>query len=417
MTNTAQALDPEWKPQDEHGANTAKEGAPPSKLSLFAILVFALIFFFPLSNITFHLIKDRTLNGLALPEHFPTLSFQSFKDESFQKSFEAWAMKRNGIWGWLVAISNQISFSIFDQASNSYKVQVLKGEEYQLFQPMYLKSFNRIRTAKVSFLSNKVKVIKKLQDKLEQSGVKLIVLISTNAIAQYPELVPNEFVNPARLQKENSYEIMRPLLDDFHINYVDAHELLQNLKPQYPFRFFSPTGSHWNEVAACLVSDQVLAKFALLSNSQVPRLICNNYELKPTPQGADVDLLQIANLLFDRDFRISTPYLRNYQTIVPPSSQEKDTYRPKMLFVGTSFLFSVIDMLEKHNAATEFPLYFYFRQFRNRSEDHLQTLDTKHIDWQKSVLSKDVIVLEANMSNLGLIGFGFEKALLRYLKK
>jgi|GEM_PF-2718209 len=390
--------------------NSDSSEVAESKLQIIWITVFAIILCLPAINMQFHLVRDLQLNGLALPSRVPKLNWKSFVDESFQKRVESWVMKRNGLWGWLVGTNNQIHFSVFNQASSNYGSQVIKGLDGQLFQPMYLKSFNRTGEVPMDLLKEKVRLLKELQERLDERGIKLLVLISTNVISLYPDLVPPRYLNTKRLEKQNSYQVMRPMLDEAGIRYLDANEMLMGIKDNYPFRFFSRSGSHWNDVASCIVTDKLLERVQQLIGKDIARPNCSQYELQPEPQASDLDLLQVANLLFTKKFFEPTPY------VVSHTGDNAEKYKPKMLFIGTSFLFSVVNWIEKEQLASEYPLFFYFRQFRNNRADPFHTLNRERIRWKERVLSKDVIVLEINTNNIGLVGFGFATSALKQLR-
>lgn len=379
-------------------------------LSIACLTLLFLMLLIPAMQIAWRPLPAWPLDGLGAPDAPPAFSWQGVTKETFQKGFEQWFMKGNALWSWLVRINNQANFSLFNQVNGTYNAPIIVGREGHFLQPTYFNSFNRLKTPKRRQLEKRVRQLKKLQDLLAERGIPLIVLVSTHALELYPELVPADFTDPTRLSRRNSYEKMRPLLDEAGVNVFDAHQYLSGLKQSSPVRFFEPTGSHWNDVAACLVTQQLLQKLGSLIHKQLLTFACAPYEFRYPPASAERDLVAIANLLFPNATYRPAPYAPVDTTPQPGA------YRPKLLFVGTSFNFAIMDQLEKRQAAEDVNLYFYYRQLRNHSGKFLG-FDRFGINWEKSVFSNDAIVLESHTAGLGAVGYAFVSDALAQLQK
>jgi hypothetical protein len=373
-----------------------------AKMMLFVYVgIFVLLLLTPLIQLAFRPFPGRSVNGVAVPENFPTLRVKSFLKESFQKGAEDWFLKKNGLWGLLVRANNQLNYSLFGQVSTSYTTTILVGKDKHLFQPMYLPVYNRSKKVNPVKLETRAKKVKLLQDLLAARGVALVILVSTDLISLYPELVPAQYSDPTRLTRKNSYEIMRPLLDNYQINYVDGHEFLQDRKTTSPIEFFEPTGSHWNSVASCMVTNNLVEKMQQLTNKKLVRFACEPYSFCDPPREADLDLVQIANLLYP-----STIY-RPSPVVEPQPIASGAEYKPKLLFVGTSFVFSVIGHLKRNAVTEQNSYYFYYRKVQDPITGGFTDLPRDSINWEETVLANDVIVLEINQAGIGNVGFGF----------
>lgn len=374
------------------------------------VIIFSVLLALPLLQTIFRPFHEKPLYGIATPQHFPALNRTAFLSEKYQKAVEDWALKQNGFWPLLVRCANQIYFSVFRQISGDYGSSVQLGREGHLFQPMYLKSFNRSKELNIAKLERNARRLRELQDELAKRGVLQVMLISSNVLGLYPELLPESYTDSTRLSRQSSYQIMRPLLDRYGVNYFDAHEYLTGIKDQFPTRFFEKTGSHWNAIASCLVTNKLFEKIEAGIGKKLTHFPCEPFIYQYPPKSSDLDLLQIANLLLPSSAYTAAPYP------VDQSSTDESAYKPKGLFVGTSFLFSIIDRVDDHQAFTANPLYFYFRQVRKTPHENFRTLNKKRINWNE-VLSNDVIVLEINQASIGNIGFGFLGEALQELKK
>ena len=91
-----------------------------------------------------------------------------------------------------------------------------------------------------------------------------------------------------------------------------------------------------------------------------------------------------------------------------------DGYKPRVLLIGTSFLFDVQKQLERFNLTNEAKLLFYFKSIRSNSEAKLRGL--KKTSYTKDELQKyDLIVLETNQSKVSSMGNGFIRKALKDL--
>jgi len=131
-------------------------------------------------------------------------------------------------------------------------------------------------------------------------------------------------------------------------------------------------------------------------------------------EGSDLDLAQLTNLFTtkvfdDKEYYYPVTYVKN----------EPGAFQPKMIFVGGSFMRTILWYLDKHNFYKERDEYYYYSQIykypantsceiNKNQKDYLQQL-------RKELLKKDIIILEANEQVLGHVGFGFVEDALKSL--
>ena len=100
-----------------------------------------------------------------------------------------------------------------------------------------------------------------------------------------------------------------------------------------------------------------------------------------------------------------------------------EAYKPKVLFVGTSFLFQVMDILDLVKFYEKRQMYFYFRKNYSfalsksgKGAKSRTPIDRDSLDWEDAVFSNDVIVLEVNEGSIPILGHGFIEAAIEKLK-
>jgi len=363
-----------------------------------------------------NLIPQTKLHGIAFLGDFPTISKKGLLSEKYQKKTADYLQKNNGVWPWMVKASNQVFYQAFNQISANSSTSVACTKEGGLFQPMYLTSFNRTKPYSEKKLGNIPEKVKNLQDILAKRGVSLITLVSPNRIALYPEILPEGYVDRTRLGRQNSYDVLPERFNKLGVNIIDMFQFfLEHRNGAYgEGEVFPPTASHWNEVASCVAVNSIYSKLSALKSIKLPQIECDKFELKMPPTEADTDLLEIANLLFPARLLKPSPVViggtRNDGT---PESNIK---RPRILLIGTSFLFAIQKNLEKHKLAEKSPLFFYYRQTRDVSTKSFHNL-RKNFNWEKDILSYDAIVIESNQASIGKIGHGFVDHALKYFRQ
>ena len=221
---------------DQQGFETAAK--EPSVTSLFrrgilqafkalCLGLLFLLFCAPLYQYKFEPIPRKAIYATNFPSHRPPLfTWSTFINGEFQPRFNDWFLKRNGLYGYLVRLSNEFTYRVFQQFSVNYGTTILVGNEGQLFQPMYLSAFNKQDVPPENVFEQRARELKRLQERLRERGIATTLVLSTNLLEFYPELIPDSFIDPSRGSRKSKYEIMRPLLDKHELNYVDGHELL-----------------------------------------------------------------------------------------------------------------------------------------------------------------------------------------------
>lgn len=390
------------------------------KIKKVFLVIVAILLLLPSLQMILGVIPRTGLHGVAIPSKYPELGKKSFLSDNYQKRMTDYLMKGSTLWPWMVKINNQLFYSIFNQISAHQNGSIICANDGTFFQPMYLTAFNREKPFNESKLGGIPADVKRLQDIFKAKGIPLVVLVSPNRIALEPHLVPESRIDPTRLERVNSYDVLPARFKTLGVNYVDMYDyFLKQSKPGFidmkgenaKLPVFLPTASHWNEVGSCLAVNEVVKKINSVKNSNYPQLACDDYEIINPPPDADLDLLEIGNLLFPERVIIPGPVVKK------PISIDNNVKKPKILLVGTSFLFAIQKHLEKSALISEAPLLFYYRQQRASSSKKFHNVrKNKKAFWEEFLMGFDAIVLETNQASVGKIGHGFVKEALNYYR-
>lgn len=370
-------------------------------LSYVCAALFILSLWLPLAQMQIQFVKPMRLSNLRRPANPGAPSLAKIRSGEYQKSLALWFLRTHGFWGHLVRIENQVNYEWFRQPSSSYRAALRVASDGSLYQSLYLKDFNREILPNQQHIESRVLGIKRLQDLLAARGVGFLLVLSTNKISINPALVPWHYHAPQRLARPRTYDRMLPLLVNLGVNLLDTQQLLAERSVENPMRYFTPSGSHWNDVGACEVTAALSREASRILAKPLNEIVCERVTLRPTPRNTDFDLVQMANLWSADFFKRPTPYPQS-RTVEPP-----DAYRPRVLFVGTSFVWSILRFAERHKLYAQADFWYYYNRLRRYPGGHQRPLQRQRINWETDMLAKDLVVIEINVAAMENAGFEF----------
>jgi hypothetical protein len=364
------------------------------------IAVIASLMAVPLISSVFP-VPGTPLKGINTSYHLPKWSLAQFRQNKLQPRIEVWASRAQPLWSWSIKVMNQLVYSTTGEISLDYGTSVQGGNDGYLWQPMYLRSITRKQAPPRKKIVSTFKALKKAQDLLAQHRIPLVAVINPNLLALYPELLPTKYQSPSL--PESSYAIAQEAIARYQPAVINTYELLKAEAGRYPFRFFEPTGSHWNDIGSCIAARAVSIALADGWGEPPPSLHCESHHMELPPREPEMDLLEITNLLLPERLLRPAPYLNDH-----PQARFKEPKR--ILLVGTSFLFALEHQLLKHTIADSTQLLFYFRQQRRNGKGHFANFDKRSLT-KEELLSFDAVIVDANVAGPGIMGYGF----LRYM--
>ncbi len=351
-------------------------------------------------------IRDARLCGVVPPSRKPAFKAAGLLDGSYQSAFGEWVGGKTGFRGFFIKSENQLNYWLFREFPANYPTRVVRGRNGNLFEKMYLDTYNRLDSIEGHELEKKVRGMKRLQTLLAARGIAFLFFIAPIKTTVYPEDIPPRYVRKTRLDYPSNYERIKPLLEKHGVNHIDGVKLFLELRKKSPHPLFSKTGVHWNYYSSCLFAQDLISSTQRLLRRKIPEIKITGIMTARTPKFLDDDVLLVANLLF--------PQLLYDNYLYPEvSTAGADRYRPDVLFVGDSFLFPLIDHLLNNKIVSRCNLYYYFNtDYRYDEGGKTKGIDRERFDWEREVFKRDVVVAEVNEHWLGDIGFGFiEKAL------
>lgn len=391
--------------------NTTEKPRSLSWAQYGAMVLFIFFSTLALQQKVYHYLPSVNLHGINNHYNPPTLLLKNFLSEQLQPRVHDYLMKTSGFWQLAVKFNNFLCYWLFRETTGGVSNSVLVGKGGMLFQPMYLKTFNKEPRVPKRKLLNLVSQLQLLERELHKRNSRLLILIHPNVTSLYPEIVPPRFVSPLRDGRTTAYDFLMPELVSAGLPLVDAHRSLAEKEPGLGLRYFANTGSHLNQLGGCHVANLVIAQLKSQGLSYLTERQCEPFQLRD-PLSSERDLLDVLNILAPRLMFRPTPY-PTVPEAAALAAPPKDA--PEVLMIGTSFLFNLHEQLYRQHLFPRITHLFYFRSKRdNPLHPNFLKFDRSAIDWER-LLTNKVIILEDNQAAVGRLGMGFARAALKGL--
>ncbi len=358
-------------------------------------------------------IHDIRLAGVEVKEEFPKISVKSFWAGEFQTRLDKWISAKVGLRGALVRLDNQINFSFFNEISSKYESKIILGKDRWLYEKGYVASLNHRDEVPQTLLEGKVRSLKKLQALLESNEIHFLFLITPSKATIYPEYIEGKYIIPENSGKESNYEKLVPLLQKYGVQYLDGHQYLLALKKKGPYPVYPASGTHWSLYSSCYFTLELISTLESLTKQKMEKFQVDRIQITNKPISSDKDLASLANILFEKSL-FGKEY---YYPETSSSVSAENVFRPRMLFVGGSYLVALFYYLEKHQVYSERDYYYYYKQNMKYPAQTFSPIDRKNFDLKKELLGKDIVVVETNEIGLPDLGYGFVEDAIKALGK
>jgi len=314
-----------------------------------------------------------------------SLNGASWFSGEFQQSVNAAFSGSFGLRPQFVRLSNQLYFSFLHRSFMDNST-IIVGKEGQLYQSPYLLDYSFIRPENDKQMVGFVDLLERAHEKLTARGQMFIYLTSPSKAIWHSETLP-DFYQTNALPGLRRYEMLRPLLSEATIPFVDAARLtgFANNDPRDPP--FPRGGIHWSDTRAFGATQALVEKLNAVYHRNLPVPVAESVEYRTeNAKEVDADLSRLLFVLFP-----PVDYAHSVVHAVPGNGQPGN----KAVYVGSSFSEPVANYLRDCDVFDAVDYYFYYTIEKNR-----EPLDPSTIDWEGDILQADAIIVESNESAL-----------------
>ncbi len=391
-------------------------------LSMGFVLVLAL----PIIQAAVPLVRERPLTGAEKRLPRIRLSVMSWCDGTFAHAVDAWINTKIGFRPSLVRLSNQVQVTFGNDSSMYGRERIRVCKDGWLFANGYINSYAApSQTLADAHVAEFVAVLEDLQERLCGQGKAMVFVISPSKAETYPEFLPDRIVEQRkRYSGMSDLERLRKHLRESEVVCFDGPAYFRARRAADPdAQLYAKTGIHWTYHAAFEVWREILQ----LINREygtawpIPEQIAVEYD---APRGTDDDIARLLNLFYlpGKPNRIPYPVVDTHA--LPMES------RPRVLFAGTSFSRTLVDSmcLCESGQSCEY-LFYTSRQFSLPTIEkpvsagmrvqmkELRLDGFSSVDWEATLLDKQIVILEMLEINVHQFLYGFHHAALAAIQR
>lgn len=329
----------------------------------------------------------------------------SLWSEDWQHSVEKWWSRAVGFRGYAVRSDNQLSLWLFGELGSQNRKRVVVGSDHYLFERAYVTAYEQsTEPAPVGRIRALAERIKQTEEILRKAGKAFVLVVSpSKASVVADKLPPSVKLNGEPLQEYKSFTAE---LSAKGVTYFDARKWLVEHKNELGAPIFYRSGSHWSQDSCCRLYQQIEPILEKQLGRPLRQIRCDPVSTRPRPYGQDGDLLRLANIWND------SPYVEPYAYPQNPADPDSNRYAPRVIAVGSSFMWDPLTMLRRfHLVSSKSRLYYYFKTRAIDPNHKLGAIDPAAAGWRDEISASDAVIVEINERTLLAAGFGFFEAM------
>ena len=356
------------------------------KINFNKILFIATIVLFQIILIQsiWHPFDLRPLTGATYKTEFPQLTFESYKDNSFQRKMDKYSQENFGFREWALRFYNQYLWSFYHK-TNAHSV--IEGKNNYLYekefvtdhyQSLMYKHTDDTTVMKEIFETEALRLWK-VQELLKEHDIHIFVNMIPGKDVIYPEYLPENVYD--NRPNGYAYDYYKKRFDELGVNYIDNVTHFQNIKDKIDYPLFPRTGTHWSNIAATHAFDSIIRYMEILGNKNLLNVHLSEKYIDKN-RHPDDDLEQLTNLMLP--MKPNTNYYVDAM-VIPDSTAVK----PNLITIGDSYFWTISYNIPLKEIFEKYP-YWYYNSTIYFDKDNSSTKD---IDFAKELMSTDFIML------------------------
>lgn len=362
-----------------------------------------LVVAFPFLQHCFCIYESGKLNGAVTLAADTRISLRGWFDGSYQKQKNDYLNDNAGCRSDLVRLNNQVDFWVFNKLHAN---GVVAGKDYFLYEKMYIDEYNGIDFLGDSLVRVMMCKLKKVQDTLERQGKTFVFIYAPSKAWYFPDKFPRS-LDMKRVGDTTNYAAFRRLGDSLGLKQVDFNAWFMNMRDTSRHLLFSRVGTHWTVYGSLLASDSIIKYMERERNLHLPRLQWNTIERTEKSRKTDADIAEGLNLAVNfKKEQFSYP---QYDYV------KKEGEKPKAIYIGDSFLWTLIENKLMHNINDEWQVWYYFNVAWNEKSLSGQEPSREIVkyDWQNDLRQIDFLVTLFTPANFK--GFNYNASFVEQL--
>jgi len=372
---------------------------PTYDIILFAILM--VLSFLPLLQQHLLHIPLKPLHGVTIEEKRPDFNLESYRSGDYAKQEETYLSQHFGFREPVIRLYNQYLWSCYRK---TYAHDVLAGKRGWLYNPESVSDYygtellrwqHSPEAARQRF-DREVKYMNWVREVLKENGIELLAFIAPEKSFLYPEYLPEREYDTTTFNA-SSYFLRK--FEETGFPCIDMNGYFELMKDTVSYPLIPQTGAHW-VFPAVYAADSLFRYMGELKGIELPKLHIGALHENDN-HGADNDLEQLLNLSLP--IRKRNGYSPTAEVTVENSPT---SVKPKVLFVGNSFMWGIVNHIPLSEVFDEVEFWYYFST-AYFGEGLKQTCPVSDYNLGEKLLHFDYVVWfsTGNQMNKGTMGF------------
>lgn len=326
---------------------------PKYDIVLFTILM--VLLFLPMLQAHVLHIPLKPLNGVTIETEKPNFELESYRSGDYTKQKEAYVGEHFGFREPVIRLYNQY---LWDFYKKTYAHDVVAGKRGWLYTPESVSDYYgtellhwqpSVKEAKNNF-DREIRYMNRVRAILKENDVELLAFIAPEKSFLYPEYLPECEHDTTTF---NTCDYFLEKFEETDFPCIDMTGWFQQMKDTVSYPLIPQTGGHW-VFPAVYAADSLFRFMGDLKGIVLPKLKIGELH-ESDNHGADNDLEQLLNL--------SLP-IRKRQGYSPTAEvrveREPNSVKPKVLFVGNSFMWGITNQVPMREVFDEVEFWYYF---------------------------------------------------------
>lgn len=322
-------------------------------LVLFSILM--VLLFLPLLQAHVLHIPLKPLNGVTVETEQPKFDLVSYRSGDYAKQEEAYVGEHFGFREPVIRLYNQYLWSCYRK---TYAQDVVAGKQGWLYTPESVSDYygNELLRWQPSpeealqHFDREIRYMNRVRTILKENDVELLAFIAPEKSFLYPEHLPE------REHNTNTFNASEYFLEKFKetgFPCIDMTGWFRQMKDTVNYPLIPQTGAHW-VFPAVYAADSLFRFMGDLKGIELPHLKLGELH-EGDNHSADNDLEKLLNL---------TLPIRKRQGYSPTAEVTAEggpnSVKPKVLFIGNSFMWGIVNQVPMRDVFDEVEFWYYF---------------------------------------------------------
>ena len=349
----------------------------------------------------------KPLKGVFEPTLKPDLTFDNYKSNTYQANIEKYVSEHFGMREPVIRIYNQYVWSAYNK---TYCHFIVPGKDGYLYYALAVNEHYGTELPKhypsnekaMADVDKELRMMNKLRYVLKDYGIEFLAFIAPDKPEVYPEYLPRRDADTTTIHLADYFSRR---MEETGFPYINMTDWFVSMRDTVSFPLFPKTDSHWRYSA--IYGYDSLFRFinTLNGEAKFPALHIG------LPTAYESDKLEGDEETLNLLFRIRGDKTKYKSDI---TVEDDTTHRkPKVLFVGDSFIWSMEGFLPTRQIMTDWEVWFYNNTAVTASTKMSESV--KDIDRLSRILNVDYVVFYSAGHQWWEATYGFAKDALLQL--